>query len=410
MHDPQQEEQRRRFEAAVFRAQLAEAFRRPARATWFVVGALIVVGILQESASKWLGDQGVERLLLAGALIPDRVLDGDWWRPLSGTLLHKGWPHLLLNVVGLVLIGRHVEIAYGAAGFLVLWCSASLAGAGGTILAGHELSVGASGGVFGLVGAFLAIGLRLWPRLASGFRVSLVILPIVILITILGLGGLADDLDAGRVDGEAHLGGVLGGLLGGLLLPLRLRDAAGHALARPPSRRSRVTIVVVAVVAVASFSFAVLALARRAGTLPEIEPPVLRRVDTAVGTLRLPVSPRYGLWQGDRCQGEAVSADWAVAHGHTLCVELPLGGMLLLGRRERLLTMDRGDRFAMWRAIDERRFVHRQHGVLLHPVGAEALYVVLGPDLLMPGFAAALAPMLPVEATVTRVSAEEEAE
>lgn len=402
MHDdPDQEQQRRRFEAAVFRAQLAEAFRRPARAVWVVVFALAAVGVLQETATTWLGDQGLERLLLAGALIPERVLQGDWWRPWTGTLLHKGWPHLALNVVGLALIGRHVEVAYGAAGFVVLWGLATLTGAAGTMVAGHELSVGASGGVFGMVGAFLAIGLRLWPRLASGLRVSLVVLPIIVLLSIVGLGGLADELAAGRVDGEAHIGGVLGGVLGGLMLPLRLRDAAGATLVGPAPLRLRRLVQGAAVAAVLAWGMSLWALAARVDQLPRIDPPPVKRVDTAAGTLRLPSDTRHGRWSRGQCVGEAVSAEWTVRHRHTLCAELPMGGMLLLGPRDRLLTMDQGDRFAMRRAIDEARFVQRERGVLLHPVGRDMLYVVLGPDLLLPAFQKALAPMLPVEATVT---------
>ncbi|MEY3013582.1 MAG: hypothetical protein RIT45_2317 [Pseudomonadota bacterium] len=401
MNDPHHEEQRRRFEAAVFRAQLAEAFRRPARATWAIVALLVFVGVLQHQAASWLGDQGLERLLLAGALIPERVLQGDWWRPFSGTLLHKGWPHLLLNLVGLALIGRPVEIAYGAAGFLVLWGVATLSGAAGTMVAGHELSVGASGGVFGLVGAFLAIGLRLWPRLASGLRVSLVVLPIVVLVIIFGLGGLADDLDAGRIDGEAHLGGVFGGLLGGLLLPLRLRDAAGAALVGAPSRPVRRAVQAIAAVAVVGWALAVFALAERAAVPPQIEAPVLIRVETTVGPLRLPRDGRYGRWQRGHCVGEGVSPDWAVRHGHTLCIELPMGGLLVLGRRDRMALRDHSDRFALLRALQESRFVQRRADLLVHPVGATHALAVFAPAVLVPAFAEALAPMLPLDATVT---------
>jgi membrane associated rhomboid family serine protease len=395
------DDDRRHFEAAVFRAQLAEAFRRPARATWILMAALVLVGVAQNTAGSWLGVHGMDRLMLAGALIPDRVLEGDWWRPWTGTLLHKDWQHLLLNLVGLGLLGRQVNVAYGSSGFIVLWLLASLAGASGTILAGHAMSVGASGGVFGLVGAFGAIGMRLWSRLPSGLRVSLAVLPIVVLVSIIALGGLADELAAGRIDRAAHLGGALGGMLGGLVLPLRLRDSDGTALVVATHTHTLRLVQVVAGAAIVVWALALFTLARRVDEPPMFAPQALRAFPTVVGELRLPAQAPRGVWREHRCEGAITSPNWALQHDHTLCVELPMGALLLVGRRDRLLSLDAGDLSAMRHAIAEQRFVQRQQGVRLHPVGSDHLYVLLAADVLLPALADSLASMLPVDATVT---------
>ena len=397
------DEENRRLAAAVFRAQLAEAFRRRTPMTWVIVGFMVLIGASELWAQHWLGDQGLERLLLSGAVIPERVLQGEWWRTWTGPLLHKSTSHLLLNVVGLAMIGRQIELAYGASGLIMVWLGASLSGAMGTVLAGHPLSVGASGGVFGMVGAFLAIGLRLWPRLQSRLRISLVVLPAGLLLVMLGLGELADELTPSQLDRQAHGAGALCGLLVGLGLPLRLHDDDGLSLTAPAGRASinvvRVLAALGALVVVATLAF----VGRQAQTPPTLDALGVTSAQTSLGPLRLPSVGRRGVWRESTCQGELVDADWALSSRRTLCVELPMGGLLLTGRRDRLLKMDIDDRRAMRQALAERRFVRRERGVLVHPIGDAHLHVVLAADVILPTLAEALSAMLPIEATVTDV-------
>ncbi len=400
LHDDDDDENRR-LAAAVFRAQLAEAFRRRTPMTWAIVGFMVLVGASELWAQHWLGDQGLERLLLAGAVIPERVLEGEWWRTWTGPLLHKSSSHLLLNVVGLAMIGRQIELAFGASGLVVVWLGASLCGAMGTVLAGHPLSVGASGGVFGMVGAFLAIGLRLWTKLQSRLRVSLVLLPAGLLLVMLGLGELADEMTPSQLDRQAHGAGALGGLLVGLALPMRLRDDDGLALGPPAGRGSirlvRVLATLGALMVVATLAY----VGRQAQTPPRLDALGVTSTVTSLGPLRLPSQGRRGVWRESSCQGELVDADWALSSRRTLCVELPMGGLLLTGRRDRLLTMDAEDQRSMRRAVEERRFVRRERGVLVHPIGSEHMHVVLAADVILPALAEALSAMLPIDATVT---------
>lgn len=402
--DHDEDDENRRLAAAVFRAQLAEAFRRRTPMTWAIVGFMVLVGASELWAQHWLGDQGLERLLLAGAVIPERVLDGEWWRTWTGPLLHKSSSHLLLNVVGLAMIGRQIELAYGASGLIVVWLGASLCGAIGTVLAGHPLSVGASGGVFGMVGAFLAIGLRLWPRLQARLRMSLVLLPAALLLVMLGLGELADEMTPSQLDRQAHGAGAVGGLLVGLALPLRLRDDDGNALARPASRGAIRLIRALATLGAALVVATLAYVGGQAQTPPKLDVLGVTSAMTSLGPLRFPTVGRRGVWRESTCQGELVDADWTLSSRRTLCVELPLGGLLLTGRRDRLLTMDAEDRRIMRQALTEQRFVRRQRGVLVAPVGNEHLHVVLGADVVLPALAEALSAMLPIDATVTEAT------
>src|SRR5438552_17345767 len=146
----------------------------------------IVVGFGIEIATNSIGNDAA--LLKLGALPDNGKLNGEFWRIATYSFLHFNWLHLLLNVGLLLWIGRIVEqqagTGRGALIYLVsVLCSAAV------ILFMHSwhpkegATVGASGGVFGLLGAALIIsyrrnadlGLRmwLWFVLGAGFGVSL---------------------------------------------------------------------------------------------------------------------------------------------------------------------------------------------------------------------------------------------
>jgi membrane associated rhomboid family serine protease len=156
-------------------------------------------------------------LLKLGALPDDGQLHGEFWRIATYSFLHFNWLHLLLNVGLLFWVGRIVEQHVGAGRgaliyFVSVICSAAL------ILVVHNwhpkegATVGASGGVFGLLGAALIISYRqnaeprlkmwLWIVLAAGFAVSL----------------LPDISMAG------HIGGIIGGVPLALLVSVRRNE------------------------------------------------------------------------------------------------------------------------------------------------------------------------------------------
>ncbi|HEV3392701.1 MAG TPA: rhomboid family intramembrane serine protease [Chthoniobacterales bacterium] len=153
-------------------------------------------------------------LLKLGALPDDGRLHGEVWRVATYSFLHFNWLHLLLNVGLLFWIGRIVEKQIGA-GQAALIYFASVVSSAIVILLVHYFhpkfgaTVGASGGVFGLLGASLVIAYRrnddprfrmwLWIVLLTGFAISF----------------LPDISMAG------HIGGVLGGVPLALLLKPR---------------------------------------------------------------------------------------------------------------------------------------------------------------------------------------------
>jgi len=99
--------------------------------------------------------QSESTILKAGALSRDLVLQGEIWRLVSSMFLHASPEHLFGNAVGLFILGMAVEHAYGrvkmAAGYII----SGLAGGAMSLLINSGPSVGASGAIFGLLGAII---------------------------------------------------------------------------------------------------------------------------------------------------------------------------------------------------------------------------------------------------------------
>eukprot|EP00574_Skeletonema_japonicum_P009915 CAMPEP_0201718010 /NCGR_PEP_ID=MMETSP0593-20130828/3609_1 /ASSEMBLY_ACC=CAM_ASM_000672 /TAXON_ID=267983 /ORGANISM="Skeletonema japonicum, Strain CCMP2506" /LENGTH=560 /DNA_ID=CAMNT_0048208189 /DNA_START=251 /DNA_END=1930 /DNA_ORIENTATION=+ len=150
------------------------------------------------------------------------VNQGEWYRLFSPMFLHAGVIHYFLNMVALWLIGRAVEQCHGFMAAVILFIIPAV---GGTILSAlflpEYISVGASGGIFGLIGACIADICMNWSLLFSkhafdsgdGTRIRhvKVLLWLVFDIVINCLVGLTP-----FVDNFTHLGGMVYGFLCGL--------------------------------------------------------------------------------------------------------------------------------------------------------------------------------------------------
>jgi membrane associated rhomboid family serine protease len=144
------------------------------------------------------------------------VADGEYWRLLTAAFLHGSVIHLALNMYALYLFGPPLEAAFGRARFLALYVVAALGGSAASyaVASPGQPSLGASGAVFGLLGAFFVVNRRL-RRDSSGLLVLLAI-------------NLAYGFIAPNIDWRAHLGGLVTGALCAVALayaPERRRTA-----------------------------------------------------------------------------------------------------------------------------------------------------------------------------------------
>jgi rhomboid protease GluP len=168
-----------------------------------------------------------ETLLLRLAKDNDAIRAGEVWRLLTAGLVHGGALHLLINASVLSDLGRVVERLLGARRMLAVLWGGVLAGSLASLATNPRPSVGVSGGLFGLVGALLAVGLRHRRALPPAARRMLVRGPVEVIVLNLALG-----FAVRFIDNAAHLGGLVTGFLLAFALPLRPEVRA--ALAGPP--------------------------------------------------------------------------------------------------------------------------------------------------------------------------------
>jgi membrane associated rhomboid family serine protease len=97
------------------------------------------------------------------SLVPGYVLAGEWWRVVTSGFLHIGPVHLIVNMLALWMLGRDLERVLGRGRFLALYLVSLLGGSAAVMLfyAPNEQVAGASGAVFGLMGALVVVLRRL---------------------------------------------------------------------------------------------------------------------------------------------------------------------------------------------------------------------------------------------------------
>jgi rhomboid protease GluP len=172
----------------------------------------------------------------SGAVSKESILDGQWWRLLTGEWVHVGLMHLLLNLFGLYVVGRQGEPMWGHLRYLVIALASGWAGVcvGVATQPENVIGGGASGTVLGVMAAEVVWWLcnrrhlprALRRRAMSGMIVNVVLLA-VIFVSSSGSGG-------------GHVAGVTAGAAAALLLQVQrfgapaLRAPAGAAVVLVP--------------------------------------------------------------------------------------------------------------------------------------------------------------------------------
>jgi membrane associated rhomboid family serine protease len=178
----------------------------------YVLIAINVIVFLLEGSSAWSLDGSPSgSLYLKGALfgsteIPQLagqgVAHGQLWRIVSSGFMHESLIHIGFNMYVLYILGRMIEPALGRVRFGSIYAVSLLTGSLGALLVSpHDVTVGASGAVFGIMGAAaVEMRARQIPVMQSGVG-GLILINLVISFTLPGIswGG--------------HVGGLIGGAL-----------------------------------------------------------------------------------------------------------------------------------------------------------------------------------------------------
>jgi membrane associated rhomboid family serine protease len=195
------------------------------------VNALVFFAGLADTSRNAVAGRG--GFILDGGLQAFAVSTGDWWRIITAGFLHAGLLHLLFNMLALFNLGMALEPVLGRVRFLAVYLVSLLSGSFLVLLLSPDaLTVGASGAVFGLMGALVvaqrARGIDPW---SSGIG-TVIGINLLITFTIPGIS----------------IGGHVGGLLGGLVAGWLLLEAG------PRLRATWAPVAIVAALAVVAFA------------------------------------------------------------------------------------------------------------------------------------------------------------
>jgi rhomboid protease GluP len=160
------------------------------------------------------GSTQTDVLVRLGAKVSALITDGEYWRLVTAMFLHVGIMHLFFNGYALLAIGTELERLFGPMRFTVIYMLSGLLGNLASYAFSPNLAAGASGAIFGLIGALAAFFTLHRERLGAWGRARLANIAFLIAIN------LFFGFTQPGIDNLAHLGGLLGGLgLGWALAP-----------------------------------------------------------------------------------------------------------------------------------------------------------------------------------------------
>jgi membrane associated rhomboid family serine protease len=181
--------------------------------TKILLAANILIYVITAAQGAGINNPGgslFDRWLLFGPL----VAQGEWWRLITSAFLHASLLHIAFNMYFLWFVGSAVEQALGRGRFLLIYFVSALAGSAGALVwTPATPTVGASGALFGILGAALVLE-RQRNFVLGGSALALIVINLLLSFTLSNIS----------------VGGHIGGLIGGILCTLVLsKFGRGHA-------------------------------------------------------------------------------------------------------------------------------------------------------------------------------------
>jgi membrane associated rhomboid family serine protease len=188
-----------------------------APATFVLIAINVAVFLAQIGTGHGGLESNTSSLITEFGLFGPSVAEGEWYRLFTSAFIHDGLIHIGSNMLVLYFLGRLLEPAIGTPRFVVVYLVSLFAGSlGALLLSPNSLTFGASGAVFGVLGAAFVI--------ARGRRVDAVARTVGVLILI----NLAFSFGIPGISVGAHLGGLVAGVICALVILAGERGILGR--------------------------------------------------------------------------------------------------------------------------------------------------------------------------------------
>ena len=177
--------------------------------TYILIGILVTIYLLGFVLGQ---DKFINLFAVYGPFIRNYH---EYYRIITGAFLHANLFHLFSNCYALFIIGKQVESFYGKKKFIIIYILSLILGSLFSITLSENASVGASGAIFGLMGALLYFGYYYRVYLGSTWKDN--ILPVILLNLILGF-------IVPGIDFLGHIGGLVGGILSSMAVGVKYKE------------------------------------------------------------------------------------------------------------------------------------------------------------------------------------------
>lgn len=157
-------------------------------------------------------DSDTSILIMLGAKVNDLIAQGQYYRLISCMFLHGGIVHLGVNMYSLYAIGPMVERVYGKSKYIAIYFISGICASIFSYIFSTSVSIGASGAIFGLLGAVLIFAIKSKGKTGNAFIRS--ILSVIFINIFIGA-------TLPNIDNFAHVGGLLGGMIISVLVSFR---------------------------------------------------------------------------------------------------------------------------------------------------------------------------------------------
>ncbi|HUP44843.1 MAG TPA: rhomboid family intramembrane serine protease [Thermoanaerobaculia bacterium] len=191
--------------------------------------APVTAAILLAIAVVWIAElRDFERMLIRGAIVPDLLQRGELWRIFTAMFLHAGWLHWAVNSWALYQLGTLYEVMFGSARFAMIYFVSGVVASIASSLFVETASVGASGAVLGILGAFI-FSIRRSPQWRNEPWTKGLISQLMFWAFL----NLVLGFSVPHIDNTAHIAGMVTGLILGFI---------PHRVPPPPPGQSVVDV------------------------------------------------------------------------------------------------------------------------------------------------------------------------
>ncbi|NFV13869.1 rhomboid family intramembrane serine protease [Clostridium sporogenes] len=177
--------------------------------TKIIIGINIFMYLITAFLSKNILSSNIRVLVFLGAKANSFINNGEYYRLITSMFLHGGLIHLALNMYALNSIGPLIENYFGKVKYLIIYFISGILSSYFSYLFSPSVSIGASGAIFGVLGATLIIAYKNRKRGGKEFLNN--IISVIVVNLILGFS-------IPNVDNFGHIGGLIGGIIVTLIL------------------------------------------------------------------------------------------------------------------------------------------------------------------------------------------------